>query len=313
MSDATALVPADLGRLAELDPLAFAVNAFLARYRGATLREYQRDLNIYLDWCRRVGLHPLQALRPHLELYIRWMEQQCSSQTGQPWKSATVARRYGTVRTFYKYAAIDDLIPKDPAIAVTPPQVRDSEQKRTYLTALEYGRFLAAAAELGPREHALAALLGTNGLRISEACMLNIEDMTVERGYDTIHFVRKGGKPAAAPLSVPVMRAVRAAIGDRTQGPILVNRDGRRMDRAAAARMIRRIATAARVTTDISPHSLRRTSATTLLAIGTPLRDVQLLLGHASPNTTIVYDRGEGNADRHASHRLASYISGIAG
>jgi integrase/recombinase XerD len=316
MTDAIAVVafrPQNLAELARTNPLGYAREAFLARYRGRTLEAYTLDLDIYLDWCTRVGLPPLQATRPTLELYIRWMEQVASVQTGRPWSSATISRRFGTVRTFYKYCAIDDLILKDPAVAVTPPRVRKKEQKRTFLSALEYGRLLAAATEAGPREHALISLLGTNALRISEACQLNIEDITVDRGYDTIHFVGKGGEPDSAPLSVPVMRAVRAAIGTRTAGPILVNRDGRRMDRASATRMIRRVAAAAKVNTDISPHSLRRTSATTLLAIGTPLREVQLLLRHASPNTTVIYDRGEGNADRHASHRLASYISGIAG
>lgn len=316
MSDRIALptpLPSNAPVFAGMDPLTFAVNAFLARYRGATLRAYREDLEVFLGWCRDVDLHPLQVLRPHLELYIRWMEQHCSEHTGQPWSSATIARRYGTVRVFFKYATIDELILKDPAVAVTPPKVRDKEQKRTHLTALEFGRLQAAAEEAGPRELALVHLLFTNALRISEACQLNIEDITVDRGYDTIHFVGKGGQPDTAPLCVPAMRAVRAAIGDRTSGPILVNHADRRMNRASATRMLRRVAASAKVTTDISPHSLRRSAATILLDIGTPLREVQMLLRHASPNTTIVYHLAEGNADRHASHRLASFISGIAG
>lgn len=314
MSHATQIVlPAGFGALATHDPLALARAGFLSRYRGRTLVSYTDDIDIYFDWCRQVGLHPLEATRPHLELYIRWMEQHCSSQTGRPWASATISRRYGTVRVFYKYATIDELILKDPAVAVTPPRVRKKEQKRTHLSALEFGRLVAAAAQAGPQELALVHLLGTNALRISEACMLNIEDITTERGYDHVHFIGKGGEPDKAPMSMPVMRAVRAAIGDRMEGPILLNRDGQRMCRAVAARMLRRVAASAAITTDISPHSLRRSAATILLDIGTPLREVQMLLRHASPNTTIVYHITENNADRHASHRFASYISGIAG
>ena len=305
--------PTALDRLATMNPLELAVAGFLARYRGLTLIEFRRDMAIFLDWCDRHSLPPLQATRPHLELYIRWMQTHCSAKTGQPWASSTIARRWGTVSLFYKYAAIDDLVPKNPAAHIDTPEVSKDDQKRTWLNALEYGRLVAAAREESPTAAALVWLLGTNALRISEACQINIEEIgRDEYGYETVRFIGKGSKPATVPLSMPVMRAVKAAIGDRTDGPVLVNAWGNRMDRAAAGRLIRKVAISAKVTTDISPHSLRRSAATILLQQGTPLREVQLLLRHASADTTLIYDRGIGNSDRNATHRLASFVSGIA-
>ncbi len=56
------------------DPTSYAVASFLARYRGLTLRAYRQDMLAFLRWCAERRLEPLSAERPHLELYLRWME-----------------------------------------------------------------------------------------------------------------------------------------------------------------------------------------------------------------------------------------------
>lgn len=109
------------------------------------------------------------------------------------------------------------------------------------------------------------------------------------------------------------MRAVREAIGDRREGPILLTKVGTRMDRQCAYRMVQRIAVKANVNSDVSPHSLRRTFCTSGLVSGVPLRDMQIAMRHSDPKTTTVYDMASGSPDRHASHRVASYLAGMTG
>lgn len=138
---------------------------------------------------------------------------------------------------------------------------------------------MAQAAEHGVMANALACLLGLRGMRIDSACSLDVVDVTQQQRYDVVTFIAKGGKLTTMALPVPATRAVRAAIGDRTDGPLLLNTRDRRMDRAAATRCIRKIAAAAKVDTDISPHSLRRSFITTGLASGIPARDMQLAAG----------------------------------
>lgn len=288
------------------DPLTLAVAGYLARYKGTTLKDYRHDLGVFLDWCDTCGLAPLLAKRGHIELYVRWIE-------AKGYAEATIARKVGTICGFYRYAFRDEIIPKDPCEWVDRPTVDLSSQRRTYLTALELGKWLAQAREDGPMPFALGMLLGMRGLRIAEACSLNIEETTRDSGYETISFIRKGGKRATFPLPVPVGLAVRAAIGERTEGPILLNAWGKRMDRACAARIIKRVCHEARINEDVSPHSFRRSFITTALAVGIPLRDVQVAAGHADSKTTELYDMGQGNPDRDASHRLASYVMGITG
>lgn len=292
--------------LASRDPLELAIAGFLAGYKGNTFRCYRTDLQTYLAWCAQHDLNPLEAKRPHIELYMRHNER-------QGWAESTMRRKYLVVRLFYKAAVQDDFLTKNPAEYAKPPVIHEESQRRTFLTPLEFAAFLQAARELGVMEHAVAALLGLCGLRVAEACVLDIESLGDEGGYDSLKFIGKGGKPADIPLPIPVMRAVRACIGDRTSGPLLLNKAGRRLDQRAAHRMVRRIAAHAKVNTDISPHSLRRTFCTSGLVSGVPMRDMQIAMRHSDPRTTGKYDMAKNNKDRHASHRVASFLAGMTG
>ena len=213
---------------------------------------------------------------------------------------------------FYKYAVIDGLIPANPAAAVTRPKVAWEGQKRTVLHPLEFAALLAAARTSGPNDHALVCLLGMLGLRVSEACATDIADLRYEAGYELLHVLGKGAKPADIPLPIPVLRAVREAVEGRTAGPILRTRIGRRRDRAGAARALTRVARAAGITRPISPHGLRRTFCTTGLVAGISIRDMQYAMRHVDPRTTMRYDMAKANLDRHAAHAVAAYLAGMS-
>lgn len=306
MSHAIALPQSTVGSLDRMDPLQLATMGFLARYRGKTLEAYTLDLKSYFAWCEGHGLAPLQATRPHLELFIRWMEQ-------VPYASATINRRFNTVALFYKFALRDEIIAKDPAAWIDRPKIDSDGQRRTFLAPLQHGIFMDAAEKHSVMAHALACLLGMRGLRISSACNLDVSDVHQQQGYDVITFMAKGGKLTTMPLPVAAMRAVQAAIGGRESGPVLLNSRGRRMDRAAATRLIRTVAREAHVDDDISPHSLRRSFITTGLASGIPARDMQLAAGHAQINTTMIYDRRTHGHDRDAVHRVSGILAGMKG
>lgn len=202
------------------------MRSFLARYREPTLTAYTQDLKAYLGWCQQYDREVLRVARGELEMYVRHLE-------SRGYAAATVARRFGTVATFYRYAVIDGVIPANPAAAVTRPMVTWEGQKRTVLHPLELAALLAAARTSGSNDHELVCLLGMLGLRVSEACATDITDLRYEAGYEMLHVLGKGAKPADIPLPIPVLRAVREAVGGRTAGPILRTRSGRRMHQRA--------------------------------------------------------------------------------
>jgi integrase/recombinase XerD len=288
-----------------LAPDDVAVAAFLARCRGTTLRAYKQDMLAFLTWCAARDLMPLRVSRPHLELYLRWMEERGYAQ-------ATIGRRFGIVGSFYKYAVLDGRLTTDPAAAVTRPRVPWESQRRTVLHPLEYAALLTAARRDGASSHAPVALLGMLGLRVSKACAADVTDLSYAAGYELLRIVGKGQRPADIPLPVPVLRAVHEAVADRAVGPLLLNTQGRRMSRSSAARRLSRLAAQVGLGHPVSPHSLRRTFCTAGLMSGVPLRDMQYAMRHADSRTTLRYDMARANLDRHAAHPVAAYLAGMA-
>ncbi|MFI6820134.1 tyrosine-type recombinase/integrase [Micromonospora sp. NPDC050187] len=166
-----------------------------------------------------------------------------------------------------------------------------------------------ARPSANPNDFALVALLGLLGLRIFGACGSNIADLGEEHGHRVLRMRGKGGKVVLVPLPPAVARATDRAIDERTNGPILRNTHGRRMDRHAATSWLKHLAVAAGIRMPrMHPHMLRHTFVTTMLDAGVSLRDVQIAARHADPRTTMRYDRARKNLDRHPNC-LAAYMA----
>jgi integrase len=169
---------------------------------------------------------------------------------------------------------------------------------------------LATAVAAGPRDHALVCLLLLNGLRVTEACSTAIADLGEARGHATLRIERKGGAESTVPLAPRTAEAVRLAVAERTSGPILLDWEGRPLDRYDAARVCRRLGRAAGIG-PVYPHALRHAFVTLSLDGGAALRDVQDAAGHADPRTTRRYDRSRHNLDRHPTYALSGFLDAI--
>jgi len=286
------------------DQLQLAVAAYLARFKGSSRDHTESDLRCFLAWCAEHGLDPLAARRPHLELYIRWMQE---IRRFQP---STVSRRISVAAGFYRTCVIDGLLEHSPAEHVRRPSVPAGSPTLGF-THLQFEALLTAARESSnPYDFALVAMLGLLGLRIFEADAANVADLGEEHGHRVLRVCGKGTKIVLVPLPPAVGRAIDQAIGSRTGGPILLNTRGSRMDRHAATRRLRRLSETAGVqTAKAHPHMLRHTFVTTMLDAGADLRDVQIAARHADPRTTMRYDRARNNLDRHPNYILAAYMA----
>jgi site-specific recombinase XerD len=279
-----------------------AAAGFLARYSGTTRMSYASDLKCFFGFCSAHDLDPLEVTRVQVELWARTMEEAGRAR-------ATVRRRLSTICGYYRFATVDGYLAHSPAEFVRRPRV-DWESTTLGLDRMELSAFIAQGAAAGPVEHALACLLGLLGLRVSEACGIDVEDLSTERGHRTVTVLGKGAKLATMPMPPRVARAVDLAAGDRLSGPVLLSRSGRRLDRHGATRIVRRLAKRAGITKHISPHSLRHSFITACLDAGVALRDVQVAARHADPRTTTRYDRGRQNLDRHAAYVVTAFIAG---
>ena len=279
-----------------------ALAGFLAGYRGLTRDAYTLDLRQFTSWCRIRSLPLFAVRRADIETFARELEAR---------GCATVTRRLCTIAGFYKYAVEEELLEHSPAAHVRRPRL-DYESHATALDRNELGALLVAAGLGPPGEHALISLLALNGLRVSEATSADIEHLGLERGHRTLVITRKGGKVVAIPLAPRTARAIDLAIGERTEGPLFVTADGRRLDRHGAAGVVRRVSSRAGISKHVSPHTLRHAFITAALDAGVPLRDVQEAASHADPRTTMRYDRARTSLDRHATYIVAAFIAGAA-
>ena len=174
----------------------------------------------------------------------------------------------------------------------------------------ELGALLVAAGLGPPPEHALISLLALNGLRVSEATGADIDHLGRERGHRTPTVTRKGGKVVTIPLAPRTARAIDMAIGERTDGPVFLAADRRRLDRYPAGRIVRRIARRAGIAKIVTPHTLRHAFITAALDAGCRCATCRRL-----PLTRIRgrrCGRARGSLDRHATYIVAAYVAGAA-
>jgi len=281
-----------------------ALAGFLAGYSGLTREAYELDLRQYASWCQQHQLRLFAARRADIECFARDLEARGRGR-------ATITRRLCTVAGFFRYAVEEDLLDHSPAAHVRRPRL-DYESHATGLDRNELGALLVAAGLGLPTEHALISLLALNGLRVSGATGADIDALGVERGHRTLVIIRKGGKVVTIPLAPRTARAIDLAIGERSEGPVFLAADGRRLDRHGAARIVRRVARRAGIAKPVRPHTLLHAFITAALDAGVPLRDVQEAASHADPRTTMRYDRARGSLDRHATYIVAAYVAGAA-
>lgn len=286
-----------------------AAMGYLARYNGSTRETYRVSLKVLWDWCALMNVDVLNGMRrPILEMFARYLEDERGN------APVTVAMRLSIIKGFYSFAEIDGYIEKSPATHLRMPRVYKDESRTLGLDRMELGSLIQAARASDPQDAALITLMGMLGLRVSEACSVKIEDYQhIERGHRVLRIIGKGGKPATIPLPVPVLRAMDAAAGDRTSGPLLLRkRSGEPMNRKAAALAVERLCRGAGIEKQISPHGLRHSFVTACLDAGVPLRDVQIAARHSDPRITARYDRARHNHDRHAVHTVTAFLAGAA-
>ena len=175
------------------------MRAYLLRFKPATRRAYQGDIQTWLTFCRAVDTDPLTAGMHHVDAYVRILDE-LDPRTGRTLSAASINRRISAAAGFYRYAVRQRAVTESPFFAVERPTV-DDESQTTGLSRDELRRIIIAGRADGPRSDALMQLLALNGLRISEVLTRNVEHLDYDQGHRILRLDRKGGKRAKAPLT----------------------------------------------------------------------------------------------------------------
>lgn len=269
-----------------------------------TLAAYRRDLLRYHRFLSSHGVDSMTAVtRPLISSFAQGL---ATGEDGQaPLSPRSAARTVVAVRGLHRFLALEGTTAADPAEDVHPPTAGQRLPKA--ISVGEVTRILEAvdtSTPAGLRDRALLEFLYSTGARISEAVGLDVDDVSVDAALDGPAVVRlfgKGSKERLVPLGSYAARAIDAYLvrarpalaanaSERSSAPALfLNLRGGRLSRQSAWTILRAAAERAKVSGEVSPHTLRHSFATHLLQGGADVRVVQELLGHASVTTTQVY------------------------
>lgn len=292
------------GQLTAVDA-EFYVEAFLARWDSANTRTaYRADIEALQHWCTDHGLDLFSLHRIHIETFMRYLADDRGNSVN------TILHRIGTIGQFYELAFDDGLSAKNPTRLLRLPKRPPCDATEKALTPRDYERLVWAAADSSPTDYALVLTMGMCGLRVTPACSLDVETATVmDQAHRMFVFTDKGGQTASVPQPPAVAQAVDRAIDGRTTGPLFLRRDGSRMTRRSAARVVDRLGKAAGIQMHVTPHTLRHTFVVTSLANGAPLEAVALSVGHKDSSTTFRhYGRKRIPNNQHTAYSVAGSI-----
>jgi len=273
-----------------------AISSFLTHIRvekglsANTVSAYRRDLMKFSDFAEKRKLS-LEAVRSDdLMDFLAGLYR-------QRLESKSVARHLVSLRNFFRFAQMQELIAADPSVNLESPKIRRSLPG--YLRLEEVERLLAqpdGKTPFGMRDRAMLEVLYSAGLRVSELIGLRVSDLDTKVGC--VRCIGKGDKERIVPIGKKALgmaeRYLREArpklLGKATGSPTLfVNRRGGALSRVGVWKILSSYGRRAGLRVALTPHMLRHSFATHLLERGADLRSVQLMLGHADISTTQIY------------------------
>jgi integrase/recombinase XerC len=271
-----------------------------------TLRAYLHDVQELAAFARRAGGHDRPVALSELDVIL--CRSYLASLHGRN-DAVTIGRKLSSLRAFFRLAVRRRLVPSSPVAGLRAP--KRTRRLPSFLGKEDMGRLLDGEPQPAqqPKAEALRAqafceMLYGAGLRVSEACNLDLSDVEPEGGSARVKVRQgKGRKDRIVPLGSKGWQALEdylphrsawLAAASSTRGPsgdggaLFVSGRGRRLDPRAARRLLARREALTGVPA-VSPHALRHSFATHLLGEGADLRAIQELLGHASLRTTQRY------------------------
>lgn len=258
-----------------------------------TVSAYRRDLAIYVDWLGRSGLDSLTGITSqHISEFVRFL----GSREESPLTASSVARILSTVRGFHRFLLEEQIVETDVAHDTKPPRLAARLPKAI---SIDQVSALLAATDGEDvqqlRDKALLELLYATGARVSEVVNLNVDDVV---DLEMVRLTGKGDKQRIVPVGSYARAALDAylvrgrpalSVRGRATPALFLGARGQRVSRQNAWLIIRAAAERAGLDVEVSPHTLRHSFATHLLAGGADVRVVQELLGHSSVATTQIY------------------------
>ena len=254
-----------------------------------TLHAYRRDIEKFAAFATRAKLSVGDVRREHIvdflaDLYRKGLD------------SRSIARHLVTIRHFFRFALMENIIREDPAMNIESPKFRQTLPE--FLSVPEVDQLLSQpdiSSVHGLRDKAMIELMYSTGLRVSELCNLKLSDLQLDPGC--LRCIGKGNKERLVPVGRSALDVLQQylrqsrpkLLGERSSGFLFVKPNSSRMDRVTFWKILGEYGRRANLKKSLTPHMLRHSFATHLLDRGADLRSVQMMLGHSDISTTQIY------------------------
>jgi integrase/recombinase XerD len=255
-----------------------------------TLEAYSHDLNRFLNYLQEKRIEDvLRVTKLDVRAFLLTLKVRNLS-------NKTIVRNLVAIRTFFRFLTQEGKLESNPVEDFESPQLAKTLPE--ILSVREVEQLLETPkpqTPLGIRDRSMLEMLYATGMRVSELVSLQMNQLNLEGGY--VLLFGKGSKERAVPIGAEAIKWVshylkgaRQKLSKGKESPFLfLNRSGRKMSRQVFWKNIKRCGRRAGIRKKITPHLLRHSFASHLLARGADLRSVQMLLGHADISTTQIY------------------------
>jgi len=254
-----------------------------------TMQAYRRDIDKFAAFAQERKLAVTTVSRGDVvdflaSLYRRGLD------------SRSVARHLATIRNFFRFMLVEEVVSEDPAANIESPKFRHSLPD--FLSLEEVDRLLRqpdTSTTKGLRDKTMIELMYSTGLRVTELCNLRLADVQMDAGC--LRCIGKGNKERVVPVGRQALAGLREylrkarpeLLGEGTSPYLILNMHGGRLPRVSFWKTLGDYGRKAGLRKALSPHMLRHSFATHLLDRGADLRSVQIMLGHSDISTTQIY------------------------
>jgi integrase/recombinase XerD len=255
-----------------------------------TLESYQRDIQKLSSFLEKNGINNVD------QVDYKYILDFLSNLKEKDLNARSIARTLISIRQYFKYLLIENVIKSDPTFLIRPPRAKRVLPE--ILSIQDVEKLLASPNEgtlEGLRDKAMLETLYATGIRVSELVELGLNDINFELGYLITY--GKGSKERIVPIGENAKSKLREYLDggrprllkSKTSTHLFITRLGKKMTRQGFWKIITKHAKRSGITKKISPHILRHSFATHLLERGADLRAIQMMLGHSDISTTQIY------------------------
>ncbi len=263
---------------------------------SSTIKAYRYDLQKFFNIVGDIGVNS-PFLRQKIRLFLKKLKE-------KNYSKKAIARKIASLRSFFKFLIVNELIIKNPMDRIQSPKIKTEENLPKFLDISDIKKIFTILkdnkqlnSEKSQLQYLIIRLLYSTMARVSELCNIKIKDVNITQGY--IRLRGKGNKERFVPVDEKTLELIKEYLQNRifynSDNYLLLNTRNQKLNPRVVQKYVKNIKLKCNFPDSkiITPHVFRHTGATHLRRSGMDISELQDILGHSSPNTTRIYAKND--------------------